>query len=162
MKIYILVILVLLMGCTTVLKSTKDFNNLVTINNEITSGNTSTIIKSIGLNETEILLVTHNINYFNTFVSKWKDVKALDSRSNNFQEFLQDYYVLKSKYIEIQNIIVKNWDLYTDENKHTLLEYKERAIQADNTVEYLQKNATKQEMLVQAMLFAKVVVGLIK
>ncbi|OHE77787.1 MAG: hypothetical protein A3F67_08080 [Verrucomicrobia bacterium RIFCSPHIGHO2_12_FULL_41_10] len=161
-KLIIISLILSLVGCKALVKSADDFTNLVAINNEVSSGNVSAIINSVELNNVDQQVLTHSINYFNAFAYKWKNIKELDATTEEFTRFQYEYLELKTQYFLVNNIVIKNWHLYTPQNQDLLKQYRNQAEQANNTFDNLKAKGTRIQMIYAGAMVAKVLIGILK
>lgn len=160
-KILLLIFtLSILFGCTTIIKSKEDIQNIAVVHQQIMSGQAAIVIKSAPLNDTEILIVDHASNRYVAFVEKWKEeILKLKSTTPLFNDFLADYYELSEQYITVQNVIIKNWGKYTLPNQIVLLEYQAKANKLNENVDDLITAKNIYEAGVVAVKLGKVLAG---
>lgn len=156
----VLLIVLSLTGCANVLKDTL---NLAIIDSQVSSGQVQNTIASIALSDTDKLTLTHAINKFMAFESKWKSsIKLLDPNMPQFSTFTADYTELVIQYKSVEQIIEKNWDSYTNPNKLILLGYRERAVRANNSVDSMIAAGKRHQAILDAIIFAQIVAGILR
>lgn len=158
--VIILLVILSLTGCASVLKDTM---NLAIIDSQVSSGQVQNTIASIELSETDRLTLTHAINNFRAFEAKWKSsIKILDPNMPQFSTFLSDYTDLVLQYKAIELVIERNWASYTVPNKLALLGYRERAVRANKSVDSLIAAGRRHQAVLDAIIFAQIVAGIIR
>lgn len=156
--IIVLLVILSLTGCANVLKDTM---NLAIIDSQVSSGQVHNTIASIPLTETDALILTHALNKFTAFESKWKSsIKILNPNAPQFSTFMSDYTELVVQYKAVEQIIQKNWGDYSVSNKLLLLGYKDRAARANASVDGLLASGRRHQAILDAIIFAQIVAGI--
>lgn len=160
-KLLVILIISLTLGCTTTLNSVDDFANLTIANEQIVSGQVSNTINSIELSSTEKLVVTHAINHYIAFTSRWKSrLTQLDSTTPIFTQFLAEYSELVDQYNSVESIINKNWAEYPVRYQVLLLDYQLRAKKIDSSVMDLLAAGDRYRAVINAIELARILAGI--
>ncbi|PSJ15939.1 hypothetical protein, partial [Nitrosomonas supralitoralis] len=147
------VFLLILSGCTTVLKNTSDLAKIAVANDQVMSGQVAAVIKSASLSDTERLIVDHAINQYVGFVNKWKSsITYLDAREPLFAEFIADYGRVVVQYLAIkEKVVAVHWGEYTEENRLLLSGYHDRAGRINDSVDDLIAAGKRHQALLDAI-----------
>lgn len=159
----ILISLILLSGCSTVLKSTNDLSNIAIVDEQITSGQVLQTIKFAPLSSTELMVIDHANNNYIIFADKWKKViTKLDSKTPLFAEFMGEYEELVKQYKAVESIITKNWDNYPTRYQVILLDYQLRAKKLNAITDKLITANKVTEAIETGIMLAKIAAGILK
>lgn len=162
MKYILIIIFVLITGCSSLIKSSADIANVTSLAVQINSGQIKQAITSIELGSTELQIINHSNNQYIAFIDKWKHrATTLDSNSSDFEEFLLDYNKLVDSYKSVENIVNSNWSLYPEHTKALLTHYQIKANKANNTVDKMIIAGKTHQALLDALFLAKVLAGVL-
>ncbi|PSJ15825.1 hypothetical protein C7H79_16880, partial [Nitrosomonas supralitoralis] len=147
------VFLLILSGCSMVLKNTSDLANIAVANDQVMSGQVAAVIKSASLSDTENLIVDHAINQYVGFVDKWKpSITYLDAREPIFDEFVADYNKIVAQYRSVkEQVVAGHWGEYTEENRALLNEYHGRAERVNDSIDSLISAGKRHQALLDAI-----------
>ncbi|WP_293006049.1 hypothetical protein [Nitrosomonas sp.] len=156
------VLLLILTGCSTVLKNTSDLANIAVANDQVMSGQVAAVIKSAPLSATESLIVDHAINQYVGFVDKWKSsIIYLDAREPIFAEFVADYNKIVAQYRAIkERVVAGHWNEYTEESRALLNGYHDRAERINDSVDSLIAAGKRHQALLDAIWLGQVLAGI--
>ncbi|MER2511501.1 MAG: hypothetical protein ABTQ25_03610 [Nitrosomonas ureae] len=156
------VLLLILTGCSTVLKNTSDLANIAVANDQVMSGQVAAVIKSAPLSATESLIVDHAINQYVGFVDKWKSsITYLDAREPLFAEFVTDYNKIVAQYRSVkERVVAEHWGEYTEESRALLNEYHARADRIDQSVNGLIDAGKRHQAFIDALYLGQVLAGI--
>lgn len=156
------VFLLILTGCSTVLKNTNDLANIAVANDQVMSGQVAAVIKSASLSDTESLIVDHAINQYVGSVDKWKSsITYLDAREPLFAEFIADYGKVVVQYRAIkEKVVAVHWGEYTEESRLLLNGYHDRAGRINDSVDDLIAAGRRHQALLDAIWLGQILAGL--
>jgi hypothetical protein len=156
MKKYALALLViLLVGCSATKEISTVTSEALYVSSEINSGTAQGVLYSVELTGTEKMIVTHALNYQAQFETKWKSsVKDPTLLLSNFEALRLDYFVLKTRYLEVQEVVQDNWDRYPEEAKLRFTLYQAHADNLDTGIVALMDISDRQETLHEMLGFA--------
>lgn len=95
------------------------------------------VIKSVALNPTEMTIVNHAFNAHSEFWKQW-DVYIHDPDMLSKKDKIllyQDYQKLIERYLELERVVGANWNKYSVEKQHKLLQLREDAYHLHDVVE---------------------------
>ena len=156
-----LLVFALIGGCQTVFNKSGDLVNIATVNEAITTGKVLATVKTIELSGVEDAQLTHAVNQYAFFVEKWKhSVASMDSTTDAFKEFMDDYAILLSQYAVVEKIVTNHWSSYQSADQETLKNYQIKAKQLNASVNKLVKANRVREAVMDAVAFGKVAIKL--
>ena len=148
-------------GCQTVLNKADDLKNIATVNDAIMTGKVLAAVKTIELSGVEDAQLTHAVNRYAFFVEKWKhSIASMDSTTDAFKEFMNDYSVLVSQYAVVEKIVTNHWGSYTSADQETLKNYRIIAMRLNASVNKLVTANRVREAVMDAVAFGKVAIKL--
>lgn len=154
------IILILLLGCKTVLNSADDLANITIANDQIQSGQVSVVIKSAPLTDVEKLMVDHALNEYIAFAERWKSsIVNIDSTTPLFAAFTIEYAALVSQYKAVENIVAQHWQEYSSLNQQLLTDYQLRAKKVNTAVDGLIAAGARYQAILDAITLAKILAG---
>lgn len=156
-----LLVLSLIGGCQTVLNKADDLKNIAAVNDAIMTGKVLATVKTIELSGVEDTQLTHAVHQYAFFVEKWKNsIVSMDSTTDAFKEFMDDYAILLSQYAVVEKIVTNHWSSYQSADQETLKNYQIKAKQLNASVNKLVTANRVREAVMDAVAFGKVAIKL--
>lgn len=151
----------LLGGCQTVLNKSDDLANIAAVNDAIMTGKVLATVKTIELSGVEDTQLTHAVNQYAFFVEKWKrSIASMDSTTDAFKEFMDDYAILLSQYAVVEKIVTKHWVSYSSVDQETLKNNQTMAKRLNSSVSKLVTANRVREAVMDAVEFGKIAIKL--
>lgn len=151
MKYIVIILLVLLTSCANLTAIQTSIRN-------ISNNNISYEVKSADLSYTEITVVEHSIGRMIAFIEKWGNVAII----NDYSEFRAEYVVIQESYVQLYRVINNNWDEYPKELQEKFLKLEKDAKAIDSKIEKLVLMDKLYKASIEAVILAKVAIGLMK
>ncbi len=156
-----LLVFAVLSGCQTVFNKSGDLSNIAAANDAIMTGKVLTAVKTIELSGVEESQLTHAVNQYAFFVEKWKhSIASMDSTTDAFKEFMDDYAILLSQYAVVEKIVSVHWGSYSSTEQEALKNYQIMAKHLNSSVTKLVTANSVREAVMDAVAFGKVVIKL--
>lgn len=159
--VFMLMVLMLFVGCSALLDTSKAASNAAIVDKAISSGNVQQNLELVSLSEFEKMTIVHALNKYAEFKGKYKPSKdLLDSDSAGFDEFKADYLLLKNEYLAVQSIVKNHWTEYLDTTQIVLKNYEDRATNLDASIQKLFDTGEKHKAVLDGIEFARIVGGI--
>lgn len=159
--VFMLMILMLFVGCSALLDTSKAASNAAIVDKAISSGDAQKSLELVSLSEFEKMTIVHALNKYNDFTAKYKPSKdMLNSDSAGFDDLKTDYTILKNEYLAVENIVKNHWDEYTDTTKIVLKNYQDRATNLDASIQKLIDTGERHKSVLDAIEFARILGGI--
>lgn len=157
-----LMIIMLFVGCSALLDTSKAASNAAIVDKAISSGKVQASLELVALNDFEKMTIVHALNQYAEFKEKYKNVATLKAGSFEFAEFKSDYALLKNEYQNVKNIVENHWDEYTDTTKIVLKNDDRKAVALDASIQKLFDLSDQHKAILDAVEFAFVAGGIAK
>lgn len=89
------------------------------------------------LNSTDVFIVNHTFNAWSAFLLSWQHYAANPDELTvqEKEQLLTDYVNLKIRYKELEAVIARNWNNYTEEDQQGLLNIRSEIFKLNDAVE---------------------------
>lgn len=139
-KLILVCLAFVLIGCQTLKPQAEQAADIIVkagyVDEVVKSGAVVEALYNSNLSKEDTKAIEATLKAYNDFTGKWGTIISTNPLEavTKTSQIITEYNVLRIRYLEIERIVVANWDSYPVEQQFVLKEYRDHARALDNLV----------------------------